>query len=680
MSPTVNDNHTSSPAEFSAIRRETFRQTAKTSWLTQRIVPLIGGLICISTLALLNCGGTDRRTGIDSTRIDSKTHGHSPFVVALGNLGRDDRPTEAEMRLSEFLFGTVPEPALGLVKPVALASRGDELLICDSALNAVFHFQNGELEQLRLNPPPQKPVGIDVAPDGGLAIADTGTNAVLLYDASGSMRLKLAASDDAVRPADAVFTGDEVWVSNAASSRIDVFDLSSGAFVRSIGARGGGRGQFGVPLGMARSKDGGVFIVDMLNVRIQLLSADGRWKRNIGRAGDRVGSFGRPKDVAVGPDGTIFVVDSASQRVHAFSAEGQPILAFGGPGSGDGALSMPAGICIAPVSLISSNRIPSNMPADYLIAVAEQLDTPGIRMFAWCATAVAQARDRDVRQPTVRRVGTADAPNPHWAAKQCVACHQMTGSTPLPIASNEVDKTCLSCHDGHRASAEPHPIGRLANHSDIKTPSEWPLNDDRLSCITCHDIQKHCSPSAKRPVVNPTLLRYHEPEKPLAFCTQCHVATDAWRLSPHDQIAPNGSVRTQTCTFCHSSTPSVSTTGRRMNAPNLREPSSGVCLTCHTKHWDYSPEGHVERPTTKAIRSRMGAQSGDGSTNTSNDFSESVLPLTDRRVTCYTCHNPHAPGLFPRGSQLGSHATVPADAAISLRVNRTDLCLSCHLK
>jgi hypothetical protein len=180
--------------------------------------------------------------------------------------------------------------------------------------------------------------------------------------------------------------------------------------------------------------------------------------------------------------------------------------------------------------------------------------------------------------------------------------------------------------------------------------------------------------------VNPTLLRYHEPEKPLAFCTQCHVATDAWRLSPHDQIASDGSIRTQTCTFCHNNTPSVSTTGMRLNSPDLREPSSDVCLTCHTKHWDYSPEGHVERATTKAIRSRMAEQADDGPPNTQTDSGESVLPLTDQRVTCYTCHNPHARGLFPRDSQLGSHATAPADAVISLRLNRSDLCLSCHLK
>ncbi len=606
--------------------------------------------------------------------------GRGEYVVPLGNLSSRRRLSDTEAKLSEFFFGTVPEPPLGFVKPVALAARGNELVICDSALNAVFAFSGGKLSQLPLRPVPQKPVGIAVARDGRLAVADAGAAAVHVYQADGSSQSTLTLKDN-FRPADAVFVGGDVWVSNAAGNCIEVFDAATGSHQRRIGARGNQRGQFGVPLGMAAGPGDAVSIVDMLNIRVQVFDAGGKWQQMIGRSGDRVGSFGRPKDVAVGPDGTVFVVDAASQRVHAFTSDGKALLGFGEPDGGAGALSMPAGICVAPLNVVESSRLPTGVRADYLIAVAEQLDEPGVRLYAWCSTAANEAvRLASQRRVSKTRVAAASVRNPHWDASRCNDCHQMQGPRALPIADDRVDQTCLNCHDGEKASLEPHPIGRLAQHDDIHTPTDWPLNDGRLSCITCHDIQRHCEPNATRPTVNSALLRHHDPDQPMAFCTKCHVPTDDWRLSPHDQIAADGSLRTNTCTFCHVGEPNNNRSGRRLGNAELRADSSDVCLTCHTKHWDYSPEGHVERPTTSKIRARMAERADGISAYTSAGYQNSVLPLTNQKVTCYTCHNPHAPGLFPTGSQLGSYATDETDRAIDLRLNRDDLCLSCHLK
>jgi len=677
MSSTLNDNHLSSPAQNIANGRESFRNVRGNQLGIGTTLVLLATML----LTVLSC-----RHGADSQRAEIQRRqaalaGRAEYVVPLGNLSSRRRLTETEAKLSEFFFGTVPEPPLGLVKPIALAARGDELLICDSALNAVFTFAGGKLSQLPLRPVPQKPVGIAVANDGRVAVADAGTASVHVYQADGSSQTTLRMEDD-FRPADAAFVGGDVWVSNAAGNYVEVFDAASGTHRRTIGARGNQRGQFGVPLGMAVGPSSAVSVVDMLNIRVQVFDAAGAWQQMIGRSGDRVGSFGRPKDVAVGPDGTVFVVDAASQRVHAFTPDGKALLGFGEPDGGAGAaLSMPAGICVAPLEIVEAGRLPSGVRADYLVAVAEQLDQPGVRLYAWCSTAANEAvRLASQKRPSNTRVAGASVRNPHWDAGRCNDCHQMQGSRALPIAANQVDKNCLSCHDGKKASLEPHPIGRVAQHDDIKTPTDWPLNDGLLSCITCHDIQRHCNTNARRPTVNPALLRYHDPEQPMALCTQCHVPTDDWRLSPHDQIAADGSVRTNTCTFCHVGEPSSDRSGRRMGIAELRGDASEVCLTCHTKHWDYSPEGHVDRLTTPAIRARMAERAGGVSANAVQGYRNSVLPLTDQKVTCYSCHNPHAPGLFPADSQLGSYANNAADRAIDLRLDRDELCLSCHLK
>ncbi len=56
------------------------------------------------------------------------------------------------------------------------------------------------------------------------------------------------------------------------------------------------------------------------------------------------------------------------------------------------------------------------------------------------------------------------------------------------------------------------------------------------------------------------------------------------------------------------------------------------------------------------------------------------LPTPGGNVTCISCHNPHDPSLFPADSELAVFATAPEDRAVSLRLNRSELCLVCHPK
>jgi hypothetical protein len=288
--------------------------------------------------------------------------------------------------LARFLFGTDPEPALRLIRPAGLASNGPELLVCDTALNATLRWDSaaGELSERSLAERPGRPVAVEVAPNGDLLIADMVASAVRRYDAAGNLLGRYAPDSSELRPADVLCVDQTVWVSNVRAHRIEVFDAGSGQHLRSIGGRGPGPGEFGMPLGMARAPSGEICVVDMLNGRVQVLDAEGNWMRDIGRPGDRVGCFGRPKDVAIGPDGTVFVSDAALQCVHVFAAEGQPLLAFGQPVvNGGGGLAVPAGITTCMRSPIKDATVPAGLTPAYYVLVAEQMREPGIRVYAW---------------------------------------------------------------------------------------------------------------------------------------------------------------------------------------------------------------------------------------------------------------------------------------------------------
>jgi DNA-binding beta-propeller fold protein YncE len=90
-----------------------------------------------------------------------------------------------------------------------------------------------------------------------------------------------------------------------------------------------GPGDFSKPAGVAVDQDGNVYVADMLNYRIQIFDADGKFIRTFGKHGDGPGYFAMPKGVAVDCDGHIWVTDAMQNRVHLFSQEGNLLMYLG---------------------------------------------------------------------------------------------------------------------------------------------------------------------------------------------------------------------------------------------------------------------------------------------------------------------------------------------------------------
>jgi sugar lactone lactonase YvrE len=552
------------------------------------------------------------------------------------------------------------------VKPAGLAVGDGQIWIADIGRGSLLEWsaQTNALRGARLNPPPAGPVGATTLPDGNLLVLDGGAGRGVVYSADGRLIRALTLREGRkFRPVDAAVVRDEVWFSNAAEHCIEIFSLTGGNHLRTVGKRGDGRGEFGFPLGIAWDGSENVYVADMLNARVQVFRPDGQFSRQLGGPGTRVGAFGRPKDVALGPDGTVFVVDAASQQVHAFDSAGSPLLAFGSPSDGRTGLWLPNSIAV------SREPVPAAMTADraadYYLLVTEQMFDAGVRVFAWHS-----AQGRTISTPAATAHAPKKAINPHWSAAGCRMCHG-DASPPGRISAGEVNNLCLSCHDGVRAVADPHPIAVPAQSAEVRVPAGWPVHDGRIGCLTCHDIQQHCRSGAARPAVNPALVRAYDASQPLQFCANCHDPGSIQRLNPHERTDAAG------CGLCHVNAEGMRRDGRRTGAASLNDPTPRACLRCHTEHWDYAPGGHLSKRLKESHVARLQSRVKDGYLESAPGMTLGI-PLFSESISCYTCHNPHGDGIFPRGTELDRRASTPRDRSIHLRADQRELCTWCH--
>lgn len=370
-----------------------------------RLLIALGAALAAAPATLCGCANTGAASRLTfswySARSDAQQSPTKaarltgPRVLALGNLRCGQAPSETRQALAEFFLGERIEVGPGLVKPGVIAWHQDALLIFDAGLGALIRWSPSARELQRVLPSdePLRAAGIASCDNGDFLVAIPSGSAVCRYDGNGRLVRRYSLPTD-FRPMGVAQIGGEVWVTNAARHRIDVFDSANGSPLRTIGQRGRGPGEFNLPLGIAPLPKkhplagGGAVVVDSFNARVQVLDSTGRWVRDLGGPGDVTGRFGRPIGTAVGPDGAIFVLDAASQRVHAFDGRGNVLLAFGRQATDSHSLLLPGGLCIAR----ATNRFATGHPMDrgnlapsYIVYVTEQLHRPGVRAFEWFA-------------------------------------------------------------------------------------------------------------------------------------------------------------------------------------------------------------------------------------------------------------------------------------------------------
>jgi outer membrane protein assembly factor BamB len=136
-----------------------------------------------------------------------------------------------------------------------------------------------------------------------------------------------------------------LWVSDGGRNRFQIF-AADGTFLETWGEGGSGDGQFNFRrsaddsiAGLAFAADGGFYVADAHNFRVQQFDAERNFVRAWGSFGTGDGQFVEPIGVNIDAAGNVYVIDDRRDVVQKFDGEGHFLLAFGGHGTEEGQIN-----------------------------------------------------------------------------------------------------------------------------------------------------------------------------------------------------------------------------------------------------------------------------------------------------------------------------------------------------
>ncbi len=140
----------------------------------------------------------------------------------------------------------------------------------------------------------------------------------------------------------AVSADGRIFVSDAVLNKVFVFE-SSGKFITALGRAGEFENPAGIAIDDERKK---LYIVDTKKHNIIVYSLDYRPVATIGKRGREAGELNFPTNVAIDGDGNILVTDTGNFRIQKLGPDGEFIMEFGSVGDKPGNFGRPKGIAL----------------------------------------------------------------------------------------------------------------------------------------------------------------------------------------------------------------------------------------------------------------------------------------------------------------------------------------------
>ena len=229
--------------------------------------------------------------------------------------------------------------------------------------------------------------------------------------------------------------------------------------------------------------------------------------------------------------------------------------------------------------------------------------------------------------------------NLHYTGRYCNECHEkpaVRGGDRYLRYGGDYGLLCRC----HILSPEIyiHPVNLTPTVEKRKRiPPDFPLENGKLTCLTCHDIYRQCQ---KRLFERNSLRGAPYPRR-MSFCYNCHIKKNYEPNDPHLQLNDNEEIIIGTCLICHKEKPDEK--HATFKDVTFIGDIEMICRRCHHIAGNHSGNhDHMKNiPSADGLK-RIKLVEAKFHTR---------LPLNENgKMTCITCHNPHEKGIIPESN------------------------------
>lgn len=244
---------------------------------------------------------------------------------------------------------------------------------------------------------------------------------------------------------------------------------------------------------------------------------------------------------------------------------------------------------------------------------------------------------------------------------ECAACHNNAAPTKNSasfVKGREPSSICLDCH---YYSSNHHPIDFVPEWPySLRGLDSFPRFNGQIKCLTCHEV--HGGPDLSE---TPKLLRngpYNDKRK---LCADCHDWGKFNIENPHlvSNIIndPQNLNEDPACLTCHYFNPDPE--AERTEDVTFKADVSFLCWLCHpSMSGGFFNQHFLVKPSKKVLERIQ---------RTERDMNV-IIPLVPRgRITCATCHNPHAEGTI-------SYEPASKGSSSKFKLRLQNICIACH--
>lgn len=297
----------------------------KQAWLSLTLILLAFSTGCVPNNFAYNkeYGKSGSGTGefLSATDMDKDSDGN--LVVAdAGNTRFQVITTSGNVIKQGGEFGT-DRLKLQSISGIGVDQTLGFIWVCDQKGNKLVRFDSDGRPDIKVTKNMKFPMDVTVDNDSNLYVIMTRNPDIYKYDSEGNFIDKIGGKGKGalVFPTSITIHKDVLYVTDFGGKRIAKFDLD-GNYIEEIKNKGEYEEMQG-PSGLTLDEDGNLYVLDLGEVPVVVLTPDGKLISQIGSFGNQEGSFLYPTGVIAKSKDDVFVLDNSRNAIINFKKKSQ---------------------------------------------------------------------------------------------------------------------------------------------------------------------------------------------------------------------------------------------------------------------------------------------------------------------------------------------------------------------